>query len=107
MTTPASGALTTDFEMMTAVAGRIDVRNDELRAMLRTFIGQMASVPTAVWGGAAAARFREVVERWDAESQKLHAALQRISETIRMNERTLREVADAHSHTITATGGSL
>jgi len=51
-------------------------------------------------GGAAAARFRDVVERWNAESLKLHAALQRISETIRDNERILREATDAHSQRI-------
>lgn len=107
MTTPASGALTTDLEMMAAVATTIEARNDELRSVLKTFMGRVVSVPTEVWGGAAALRFREVIERWDAESLKLHAALQRIAETIRMNERTLREVADAHSHNISATGGTL
>ena len=107
MTTPASGALTTDLEMMAAVATTIDTRNDEMRALLKTFMGRVACVPAEVWGGAAALRFREVIERWDAESLKLYASLQRIAETIRMNERTLREVADAHSHSITATGGTL
>jgi hypothetical protein len=38
---------------------------------------------------------------------RLYASLQRIAETLRLNERTLREVADAHSHTITATSHSL
>jgi WXG100 family type VII secretion target len=103
MTTPTGGALNTDFELMAAVAGKIDARNDDVRAMLRAFIGQMTSVPTTVWGGVAAARFREVVDRWDAESMRLHTALARISETIRFNERTLREAADAHSHGIAAT----
>ena len=107
MTTPASGALNTDFELMAAVAGKIDVRNDEVRAMLRAFIAQMTSVPTAVWGGVAAARFKEVVDRWDAESMRLYAALQRSAETMRQNERILREVADAHSHDITATTSTL
>ena len=51
----------------------------------------------------AAARFREVVDRWNAESVKLHAALQRISATITYNERTLREAAESHSHGIAAT----
>jgi len=69
MTTP--GALNTDFDLMTAVAGRIDTRNEEVRAMLRAFIGQMTSVPASVWGGAAAARFRDVVDRWNAESVEL------------------------------------
>jgi len=107
MTTPTGGALNTDFELMTAVAGKIDARNDEVRAMLRAFIGQMTSVPSTVWGGVAAARFREVVDRWDAESMRLYAALQRIAETIRHNERTLREVADAHSHSIATTTSTL
>jgi len=100
MTTPAGGALTTDFELMTAVAGKTDARNEEIRAMLQSFIGRMGSVPPSVWGGVAAARFRDVVERWNAESTKLHAALQRIAETIRYNERTLREAGESHSHQI-------
>jgi uncharacterized protein YukE len=68
--------------------------------MLQSFIGRMASVPPSVWGGVAAARFRDVVERWNGESMKLHAALQRIAETIRNNERTLREAGESHSHQI-------
>src|SRR4051812_31979168 len=107
MTTPGSGALTTDLALMSAVAAKIDACNEEVRAMLRIFIGQMNSVPSSVWGGVAALRFREVVDRWDAESTKLYAALARIAETIRNNERTLRAVADAHSHDITAATGAL
>lgn len=95
-------ALNTDFGLMSAVAGKIDGRNEEIRAMLRTFIGQMTNVPATVWGGVAAARFRDVVDRWNAESVTLHESLQRISETIRLNERTLREAAEGHSHRIAA-----
>ncbi len=95
-----SRALNTDLGMMSAVAGKIDSRNEETRAMLRTFIGQMSSVPPSVWGGVAAARFRDVVDRWNTESLALHQSLQRIAETIRFNERTLREAADQHSHRI-------
>ena len=51
MTTPAGGSLNTDFDLMTAVAGKIDVRNEEIRAMLQSFIGRMTSVPPSVWGG--------------------------------------------------------
>ncbi len=97
-----TGALNTDFGLMAAVAGKIDGRNEEVRAMLRSFIGQMSSVPPSVWGGAAAARFREVVDRWNTESLALHQSLQRIAETIRLNERTLREATDQHSHRIAA-----
>jgi uncharacterized protein YukE len=79
MTTPGGGPLTTDFDLMTAVAGKTDARNEEIRAMLQSFIGRMGSVPPSVWGGVAAARFRDIVERWNAESMKLHAALQRIA----------------------------
>ena len=92
---------------MTAVAGKIDARYDELRAMLRSFIGRMTNVPPSVWGGVAATRFRDVVDRWNAESTKLHIALQEIADTMRFNERTLREAADSHSHQIGAVGTNL
>ena len=107
MTTPGGGPLTTDFDVMTAVASKTDARNEEIRALLQSFIGRMGSVPPSVWGGVAAARFRDVVERWNAESMKLHAALQRIAETIRYNEGTLREAAESHSHQIGSTAANL
>ncbi len=97
---PTGGSLSTDFDLMTAVANQVDTRNEEIRAMLQSFIGAMASVPPSVWGGAAATRFKDVVDRWNAESMTLHAALGRIAETIRLNERTLREAADQHAHRI-------
>lgn len=107
MTTPAGGSLNTDFDLMTAVAGKTDARNEEIRAMLQSFIGRMSSVPPSVWGGVAATRFRDVVDRWNAESMKLHAALQRIAETIRQNQQTLREASESHSHRIGSAAGSL
>jgi WXG100 family type VII secretion target len=107
MTTPAGGSLNTDFDLMTAVAGKTDARNEEIRAMLQSFIGRMSSVPPSVWGGVAATRFRDVVDRWNAESLKLHAALQRIAETIRQNQQTLREATETHSHQIGAAAGNL
>jgi WXG100 family type VII secretion target len=102
MTTPAGGSLNTDFELMAAVATKTDARNEEIRAMLQSFIGEMSAVPPSVWGGVAATRFRDVVDRWNAESLKLHAALQRIAETIRQNQSTLREATESHSHQIGA-----
>ena len=107
MTTPAGGSLNTDFDLMTAVAGKTDARNAEIRAMLQSFIGRMSSVPPSVWGGVASVRFRDVVERWNAESVKLHASLERIAETIRRNQQTLREAGDTHSHQIGAVAGHL
>jgi ESAT-6 family protein len=107
MTTPAGGSLNTDFELMAAVAGKTDARNEEIRAMLQSFIGRMTSVPPSVWGGVAAARFRDVVDRWNAESVKLHAALARIGETLRANEQTLRAATETHSHQIGAVGTNL
>lgn len=99
--------LGTDFDVMTSVAGRIDVRNDDIRATLQTFIGRMSSVPPSVWGGVAATRFRDVVDRWNSESLKLHTALQRIAETIRANEQTLHAAADGHSQRLGAVGDNL
>ncbi|MCT7658114.1 WXG100 family type VII secretion target [Mycobacterium deserti] len=107
MTTPAGASLNTDFDLMTAIAAKTDARNEEIRAMLQAFIGRMSSVPPSVWGGVAATRFRDVVDRWNAESLKLHAALERIAENIRRNHVTLREAAETHSHQIGAVANQI
>ena len=106
--TPTGGnTLSTDFDLMRSVAGIIDTRNEEIRATLQAFISRMSTVPPSVWGGAAAARFKDVVQRWNAESIKLHHALHSIAETIRYNEAALREAADNHAHHIGTAGGNL
>ena len=107
MTTPTGGSLNTDFDLMTAVAAKTDAHNEEIQAMLQSFIGRMSSVPPSVWGGVAASRFHDVVDRWNAESIKLQTALQRIAETIRLNQQTLREATDNHSHQIGAVATNL
>ncbi|MGB8404510.1 MAG: WXG100 family type VII secretion target [Mycobacterium sp.] len=102
-----SGALTTDLDLMAAVAGKVDARNEEIRAMLAGFIGQMTAIPPGVWGGAAAMRFQDVVDRWNGESVKLHAALGRIAETVRHNADTLREAGEQHGQRIAAVAQAL
>jgi WXG100 family type VII secretion target len=102
-----ANTLSADFDMMHSAAATTDTRNEEIRAMLQAFIGRMSSVPSSVWGGAAAARFKEVVDRWNVESMKLHRALHSIAETIRHNEAALRAAAESHAHRITAAGGEL
>jgi hypothetical protein len=47
------GVIFADFELVTAVAGKTDARNEEIRAMLQSFIGRMGSVPPWAWGGVA------------------------------------------------------
>ena len=83
--------LSTDFDLMRSVAGTTDARNEEIRAMLQAFIGRMSSVPQSVWGGLAAARFKDVVDRWNAESMRLYHVLHTIAETIRHNEAMLQQ----------------
>ncbi|EKF24786.1 WXG100 type VII secretion target family protein [Mycolicibacterium hassiacum DSM 44199] len=103
----ASGALNTDFDLMGAVADKTDARNEEIRALLTSFIGRVSAVPASVWGGVAATRFHEVVARWNTESQQLYTALARIAETIRRNQQTLRAVSEAHAGQIGAVAGDL
>jgi len=99
--------LSADFDVMLAVAAATDARNEEIRSMLGSFVGRMRAVPPSVWSGMAAARFQDVLDRWNAESLSLHHALARIAETIRRNERALREVAESHSHHIAAAGQAI
>ena len=108
MTTSAgTNTLGTDFDLMRSVAATTEARNEEIRAMLQAFIGRMGSVPPSVWGGLAAARFKDVVDRWNAESVRLYHVLHAIAETIRNNEATLREAAEHHAQRIAAAGGRL
>ena len=105
MSTP--NTLSTDFNLMHTAAAKTDACNEEIRGMLQAFIGRVGSVPPSVWGGLAATRFREVVERWNAESMKLYHALHGIAESIRYNEATLREAGENHAHRIATAGGNL
>ena len=99
--------LSTDFDLMRSVAGTTDARNEEIRAMLQAFIGRVSSVPQSVWGGLAAARFKDVVDRWNAESTRLYHVLHTIAETIRQNEAMLQEAGQNHADHIAAAGGNL
>ncbi|OBH18149.1 MULTISPECIES: WXG100 family type VII secretion target [unclassified Mycobacterium] len=105
MATP--NTLSTDFDLMRSVAGTTDARNEEIRAMLQAFIGRMSEVPPSVWGGAAAGRFKEVVDRWNAESLRLYHVLHAIGETIRHNAAALQEAGHDHATHIAAAGGNL
>ncbi|ETW23873.1 WXG100 family type VII secretion target [Mycobacterium gastri] len=100
-------ALNADFDLMRSVAATTDARNEEIRAMLQAFIGRMSSVPASIWGGMAAARFKDVVDRWNAESTRLYHVLHAIAETIRHNEAMLHEAGQNHAHHIAAAGGTL
>ncbi|CAM4130425.1 WXG100 family type VII secretion target [Mycobacterium basiliense] len=108
MSTP-SGAnmLNTDLGLMRTVAATTDSRNEEIRAMLQAFVGRMSGVPASTWGGMAATRFKEVIDRWNAESTRLYHVLHTIAETIRNNEAVLREAAHSHAHHVAAAGSDL
>lgn len=99
--------LSADFDLMRSVAATTDARNEEIRVMLQAFIGRMSSVPQSVWGGLAAARFKDVVDRWNAESTRLYHVLHAIAETIRHNEAVLQEAGQIHADHIAAAGGNL
>ncbi|CAN5680533.1 type VII secretion system ESX-4 protein EsxU [soil metagenome] len=108
MTTPASqGALNTDFALMQSVATATDARAAEIRSLLQAFIGRVTAVPPSVWSGTAALRFKDVVDRWNSESNRLCHALDTIADTIRYNERALQESADQHAQQIGAAAADL
>ena len=102
-----ANTLSTDFDLMRSVAATTDARNEEIRAMLQAFIARMGGVPPSVWGGLAATRFKDVLDRWNAESMRLYHVLHSIAETIRHNEAALREASENHAHHVAAVGGNL
>ncbi len=106
MTTPHDG-LATDFELMARVAALTDSRSAEVRALLHSFLGRLTAVPPSVWSGSAATVFRDVMQRWNAESVRLCTALDAIAETIRTNERALRAAAERHAQQVGASAVEL
>jgi WXG100 family type VII secretion target len=102
-----SSALTTDFALMRAAAQATDTRSAEIRTLLQSCIGRLAAVPPSVWGGAAAVRFKDVVDRWNAESVKLCHSLDSIAATIRHNEQTLRDAGQQHAQQIAAASAEI
>ncbi|MGB3486457.1 MAG: WXG100 family type VII secretion target [Mycobacterium sp.] len=103
----STGSLSTDLSLMRSVADTTDARCAEIRTLLHGCIGKLSAVPPSVWGGAAATRFRDVVDRWNTESVKLCHSLDTIAATIRHNEQTLREAADQHAAQIAAVATDL
>ncbi|MBI3213968.1 MAG: WXG100 family type VII secretion target [Mycobacterium sp.] len=104
---PMQDRLSTDFALMRDIASATDSRSAEIRSLLATFIGRVGAVPATVWSGAAAVRFREVVDRWNAESERLCHALDAIADTVRANERILAEAASAHDQRISSVGADV
>jgi WXG100 family type VII secretion target len=100
-------ALTTDFALMRAAADATDARCGEIRALLQGCIGRLSAVPPSVWGGVAATRFKDVVDRWNAETVKLCHSLDSIATTIRHNEQTLNEAGHQHGQQIAAVASEL
>ena len=103
----ALNTLSTDLDLMRSVARTTDARNEEIRALLQAFVGRMNGVPPSAWGGLAAARFKDVMDRWNVESVRLYHALNTIAETIRHNAAALQEAGQNHAHHIAAAGGDL
>ncbi|MDD4867296.1 MAG: WXG100 family type VII secretion target [Mycobacterium sp.] len=106
-TSNSVNTLNTDFELMRSVAATTDTHNEEIRALLQAFTARIAAVPPSVWGGVAATRFKEVLERWNVESMRLYHALHAIGETIRHNAAALQDAGQIHAHRIGAAGGNL
>ncbi|CAN5409123.1 type VII secretion system ESX-4 protein EsxU [soil metagenome] len=100
-------SLTTDFALMRAAAEATDTRSAEIRTLLQSCIGRLTAVPPSVWGGVAAARFKDVVDRWNAESVKLCHSLDSIAATIRHNEQTLRDASQQHAQQIAGASADL
>nr|WP_197382530.1 WXG100 family type VII secretion target [Mycolicibacterium mengxianglii] len=102
-----NASLSTDFALMRTAAQATDARSAEIRALLNGCINRLTAVPPAVWGGAAAARFKDVVDRWNTESVRLCHSLDGIAATIRHNEQTLREAGRQHAEQISAVAAEL
>ncbi|MCV7194521.1 WXG100 family type VII secretion target [Mycolicibacterium brumae] len=99
-TPPGDAGLRSDLTLMKTVADLADARSADLALLLGQFGAAMQAVPDSVWGGPAAAEFKNVMTRWNLEARALTTALTAIATTLRANTSGLRAAGGAHSDLI-------
>ena len=92
MTVPMSDAVPGDsigagarfgasLDVMAQAAVHVRAVNEDIGALLNTLMGQLEPI-AGTWKGAASTAFQQLHQRWNADAQKLNAALGSIAESL-------------------------
>src|SRR5882672_1348685 len=80
---PAAGSAQfgASLDVMAQAAVHVRTVNEEIGSLLGTLMGQLEPI-ASTWKGAASTAFQQLHERWNADAQKLNAALGSIAESL-------------------------
>ena len=79
--TTGSGQFGASLDVMAQAAGHVRSVNEEIGTLLSTLMGQLEPI-ASTWKGAASSAFQQLHQRWNADAQKLNAALGSIAEAL-------------------------
>jgi len=85
MSDPVPAGAATQFgaslDVMAQAAVHVRTVNEEIGTLLGTLMGQLEPI-ASTWKGAASSAFQQLHQRWNADAQKLNAALGSIAESL-------------------------
>ena len=96
----------TEFAVMQKAAQSVSQTVDEINAEMRSLESALAPVAGA-WKGSAASAFQQLMERFNADGQKLTQALQAIGEALGTNTTNYSQVEEQNASSIAKLLGGL
>ena len=92
------------LDVMAQAAVHVRTVNEEIAALLATLLGQLEPI-AATWKGAASTAFQQLHQRWNADAQKLNAALGGISESLSGTHRTYTAAEENNTAAVNRVAG--
>lgn len=105
--TPATAAGTrfgASLDVMAQTAAHVRGVNEEIGTLLGTLMSQLEPI-ASTWRGAASSAFQQLHQRWNADAQKLNAALGGIAESLVATHRTYVASEDANTAAVGRVAG--
>lgn len=96
----------TSFDVMTKAAQSVDQTVSEIRQEMSSLQGNLEPV-AAAWRGGAASAFQQLMERFNADGQKLTEALNAIGEALRSNTTNYTQVEEQNQTAISKILGGM
>ena len=97
----------TTTEEMTRAAQHVDAVNESVRAELAGLRAKIEPVVRAQWTGQASLVFANLMQRWDADAQKLNEALQSIGAQLQTTGRTYEEQEQQQAQSMSGIASAL
>lgn len=102
----SGGNTSVDTAAVAQAAGNVRQGASEMQGTVRMVDGRVQDVKAA-WAGQASGSFQTLMEEYKLKSQKLHAALDEISEKLDTSGKSFTSAEDTVNSSVTSVAGSL